>query len=185
MKDVESPVIADGEDASHMFQKVEIHIPRVFLRLCSGFYNGIFYIFRVIGGDIELMELRTMLLFWDVLSGLWKYSSAILIRYLAQALKSKTLVDKVNDDVYSEIDFMRRRIESKVNQDGLRPQVLLPILNILEFQQKQLDGLSPWGAHDYVVVFIAEVLWILFFPYLLKKTILPLLRRVLAERRTE
>ena len=257
MDDLEANSSRDHSDTKPFFQKVEIQIPSICLRVCSWTYMALFSVVRQLGGDNELMELRTLLLFWDVLLGVWRIVSAFLIRFLDKILDPRRYLD----GVYEQIELLRRQWQSEWVDSGKyrdrmtgsggvndlpsttstssssssfsgkyrrsftsahhggittspssspsfsgkyrssgppsvvarrqlpfnhRPQIIIPILNIIEAQQKQIDGFLPsWSTHDILSVFMVEMIWVLFFPYMLKRTILPILRRLLSGQRTE
>jgi hypothetical protein len=199
MRDIEADAATEitAERLAHahhhpIFEKVEIPIPRILLRLCALSYDWIFSVFRVLGGDTEVMELRTMLLFWEIFCFLWKGIYGFLANALDQILQNPA---HRHHGVYYKLDLIRAHITNGAgagagsvasSQGQQRPQILLPMLNVLESQQQQMDGLIPsWDTHDLLAVFILEMVWILFFPYILKLTIIPILRRLLTVRRTE
>ena len=200
MQDVESgdrsPLHSTSEIENNdvFFQKVEVQIPRVFVRICSGIYKLAFNVVRIIGGDMELTELRTILLIWEVISYFWFFLSGFLLYYLDIIMHHKTSI-AVDIDIPSYIDKLHSLIDRKRDfylatndmkndatvETNKRIFIFLTtILNIVETQQERINGLKPsWEQHDFVVFFVVEMLWVIFFPYLLKFTVLPILRRVL------
>ena len=162
------------------FEKVEIHVPRSFIRITNAFYNYAFCLVRVLGGDRELTELRTMLFCWRILTITWSFCSILLFRCLDAIMKHETYTYFSNTDIHSAIRSVRPYLD---NKDGSRSVVLNSILDIMEAQEKRIEALSlPWETHDFIVIFLVEMTWVMFFPYVLKATILPIVRRILFDQ---
>ena len=177
-KDVEaqgSSVNETNTGGGIFFQKVEIQVPRIFIRICDTTYRFIYGLLQVLGGDHELMELRTLLLFWDVLSFLFKMCIGLLLHLHNSTRGIELLTD---EEVLSSIDKMTALVSEKATIHEGRTQVFLSILKILRQDHSQ-------DKFAFVDLMVAEGLWVFFFPYLLKATFIPILRRLMADRRVQ
>ena len=152
----------NGADLPIFYEKVSFnsYVLMCFRYTCSFIKNIFLFMISFCYTDPEIKDLRWLLLIWEMIVFVKNvFSWAITMDNIAYS------VDMLND-IYE--------LENKLVPKGEGYRAWMKLISIIKSQQFLIDG----GHFDWSTYFTLKTVWIVFFPYVLKSTILPIFRRL-------
>ncbi len=208
--DIETLEIQENEV---FFQKVEIQVPRIFVRISRGFSNFLDYFtyWNPFGEDKEILELRKAIIIWKLTLYAWYFFDDIYLRIWEQLfgtlhpdryLQYDDLLNNLVSNSYTQLDATQNNANSEQNYYATvknDPKVFnhKALKKMVEFQkasaklfgfhQESIAALEDGfdiNPINYIAlnIIIAEIIWIIIIPYVLRWSIVPIVHRIFSER---